>query len=80
MSGPDGNLWFVESGADKIAKVTPTGTITEYPTPSSHTNPSGIGGVVVGLTVGPDSNLWFTEPTENKIARVTPTGSSPSSR
>ena len=28
--GPDGNEWFTENNANKIAKITPSGTITEY--------------------------------------------------
>ncbi len=74
MNGPDGNLWILEGAANKIAKVTTAGVFTEYPTPGSLTNPSGIGGGVVGLTVGPDANLWFTEPTVNKVVRVTTSG------
>ena len=29
-AGPDGNIWFVENATNKIAKITPTGTVTEY--------------------------------------------------
>ena len=29
-AGPDGNLWFTEEGAGKIAKITTSGTMTEY--------------------------------------------------
>jgi streptogramin lyase len=28
--GPDGNMWFVEQLQNKVAKITPTGQITEY--------------------------------------------------
>ncbi len=34
VTGPDGNLWFTESGTSKIGKITPAGVITEYPTPT----------------------------------------------
>src|SRR6266436_741926 len=47
--GPDGNLWFTESRADQIGKITPNGSITEYPLPS---------GVASGIAAGPDGNLW----------------------
>ena len=30
-TGPDGNLWFTEYGGDKIGRITPSGTITEFP-------------------------------------------------
>jgi virginiamycin B lyase len=51
-SGPDHNLWFTEQGQDKIGRITPTGTITEFPvTPNS---------IPTVITSGPDGNLWFT--------------------
>lgn len=28
-SGPDGNLWFTETMAGRIARITPTGAVTE---------------------------------------------------
>jgi len=65
-SGPDGNLWFTESESNKIGKITPTGTITEFPL-SPNSSPFEI-------TSGPDGNLWFTEYGTNKIGRITTTG------
>jgi streptogramin lyase len=65
-AGPDGNLWFTEQAGGKIGRITPSGTITEYPLPSFD-NPFGI-------TAGPDGNLWFVEPDGNKIGRITPSG------
>jgi len=62
-AGPDGNLWFTEDGG--VGKITPQGTITEFPLPTSSMPGAAI-------TVGPDGNLWFTE--EGKIGRITPTG------
>jgi len=55
--GPDGNLWFTESGVSStvpgaIGRITPAGHITEFPLPTADSNPSS-------LTVGPDGNLWF---------------------
>jgi len=51
-SGPDGNLWFTEQLAHKIGKITPTGTVTEYPAEG------------FDITAGPDGAggkaLWFT--------------------
>src|SRR6266702_1074419 len=43
------------------------GTITEFPVPTSSSQPAGI-------TAGPDGNLWFTEPAGNKIGRITTSG------
>lgn len=64
--GPDGNLWFCEQTAGKIAKITTSGAITEYQIPTSFSLPTGIAG-------GPDGNVWFTE-YNGKIGRVTPSG------
>ncbi len=65
-AGPDGNLWFTESAANKIGRVTPAGVVTEYSL-SPNTVPSGI-------TAGPDGNLRFTELQANKIGRITMAG------
>ena len=65
-SGPDGNLWFTESGASKIGWITPQGAITEFPLPFP-----GVGSDPSGITSGPDRNLWFTEYAGNQIGRIT---------
>ncbi len=52
-AGPDGNLWFTESGTGSVGKITPDGTVTEYKIRKD----SG----PYGITVGPDGNIWFTE-------------------
>ena len=79
-AGPDGNLWFTEHNTARIGRITPAGTITEFPPLNPGSQPNGI-------TAGPDGNLWFTEeaatppgPTNpgpgvsNKIGRITPSG------
>ena len=66
-AGPDGNLWFADSTANSIGKVTTTGVVTEYLTPMGSSGPSGI-------TVGPDGNLWFTETRAGNIGKVTTAG------
>jgi hypothetical protein len=72
-AGPDGNLWFTEILGKQIGRITPDGSITEFPLggpPSSDPN---------YITAGPDGNLWFTEdtalPNGNQIGRITPDGS-----
>jgi streptogramin lyase len=65
--GPDGNLWFTESGVDRIGRITPGGTITEFTTPTADSNPTGI-------AVGSDGNLWFAESGTSDIGRITPAG------
>ncbi|HEY6539886.1 MAG TPA: protein kinase [Ktedonobacteraceae bacterium] len=76
-AGPDGNLWFTEgslfsnghaeSGGNKIGRISPNGIVTEFPIPTSVSEPQGI-------TTGPDGNLWFTELYGNKIGRISPGG------
>jgi virginiamycin B lyase len=80
--GPDGNLWFPENfptllippgyplaGPGRIGRITPSGTITEFPFPAS-------AGFLGNLTVGSDGNLWFTEGYQyaGTIGRITPSG------
>jgi len=83
--GPDGNIWFTEYFTDKIGKVTPTGTITEYPIPNATggnapvdmTNPSGPAGVEASpssIVAGADGALWFTEESSDSIGRITTGG------
>lgn len=56
VPGPDGNMWFADSGSAgtdaAIGKVTPAGQITEYASP--------VGGKPWWIIVGPDESLWFT--------------------
>jgi virginiamycin B lyase len=52
----------------KVAKVTTSGTFTEYTIPTVDTSPGGI-------TAGPDCNLWFTDQGTNKVVKVTTSGS-----
>ena len=73
-AGPDGNMWFTEQpptagGGDtssSIGKITPGGTITEYPVLPSQSNPEYI------TAAGGD--LWFTDGDSDAIGRVTPAG------
>jgi virginiamycin B lyase len=65
-AGPDGAVWYTEFKASKIGRITPAGTVTEYPVPpSSYYGPTGI-------TVGPDGALWFAE--RDTIGRITTAG------
>ena len=54
-----------DSFDNKIGRITPTGTVTEFPIPTAQ---SGAGAITAGL----DGNLWFTE--FFQIGRITPTG------
>jgi virginiamycin B lyase len=61
--GQDGAVWFTETRANKIARMTTSGRITEYPIPTPGSEPGEI-------VAGPDGALWFTEFLGNKIGRV----------
>jgi streptogramin lyase len=65
--GPDGNLWFTEFKGNTIGRITPGGSVAEFPipTPNSHSE---------WIAAGPDGNLWFTESRGDKIGRITPSG------
>lgn len=63
ISGPDGNLWFSEGAADKLARLTPSGSLTEYPVPTAGGNP-------VGLITGPDGAIWFAEEYGDRLGRL----------
>ncbi len=65
IAGPDGNLWFLETTAQKIGRITPSGQITEYALPQVARKPGD-------LVIGPDRNLWVIGP--DGLARVTPNG------
>lgn len=65
-AGPDGNIWFTEQNGDRIGRITPGGTVTEFAVTA--------GSGPVGITGGPDGNLWFTEPQRDSIGRITPSG------
>jgi streptogramin lyase len=66
-AGPDGNVWFTEEAGNRIGRITPSGTITEFPIPSANSEPNAI-------VTGPEGNLWFTEQSSEKIGRITPAG------
>jgi streptogramin lyase len=72
-AGPDGNLWFADAGKSKIGRITPAGTVTEFPGTGTTALPAFF------ITAGPDGNLWFTEAdvlsgTPSKIGRLTTAG------
>ena len=62
-TGSDGDPWFTEFVNNQIGRITPSGTITEFPVPTPSSNPSGI-------AAGPDGNVWFTEQGADNIDRL----------
>ena len=69
--GPDGNIWIAEWGANKIARLSNAGALTEVDayTPSGVCNPFGI-------TAGLDGTLWFTCTTSGRVNQISTYGSS----
>lgn len=68
-SGPDGNLWYVDSQG-KIARFTlPSGAITEFAAPTAP-NQVAYGGMVRGA----DGNIWYVA--NYTLGRVSMTGAS----
>ena len=65
--GPDAAMWFVESSADKIGRVTDSGIITEFALLSG-SHPQQI------VRNYADGNLWFTATQGNYIGRITTAG------
>ncbi len=66
-TGPDGALWFTNSGSNSIGRITTSGLITNYSDPSVDASPTSI-------TTGPDGALWFTNSSSNSIGRITASG------
>ncbi len=64
VEGPDGNMWFTEQFGDAIGRITPNGTVTEFPEPYTD---------LLGITAGPVGNIWFTA-RSGAVGRITPTG------
>ncbi len=68
--GRDGNIWFTESSVGKIGRITPTGTIAEFPLPP---RPLGLQASPVGITAGLDNHIWFVD--GGRIGRMSLSGS-----
>jgi streptogramin lyase len=74
-AGPGGDLWFTQIpvadsggiGTTIVAKMTTTGSVTQFPSTVANSCPGPI-------TTGSDGNLWFVEPLLYSIGRMPPTG------
>jgi hypothetical protein len=62
-------MWVAEKAAGRIARITPTGTVTEFPV-----LPSGAGSQPTSIVAGPDGNMWFTEANASRVGRITTSG------
>ncbi|HEY2536534.1 MAG TPA: hypothetical protein VGI24_06075 [Solirubrobacteraceae bacterium] len=68
--GPEaGTYWFgINQPSRKLAKITTSGAVTEYPLPSEE------GSEIHAVTKGPEGNLWYTNSGADKIGKMTPSG------
>ena len=64
-SGPDGALWFAESVANKIGRITTAGEILEFSIPAERSRPTL-------LAAGPDGAVWFTAQGKGQLGRLDP--------
>jgi virginiamycin B lyase len=65
--GPDGALWFTQSLARKVGRITTAGQITEFAVNS------GLLGLDT-IATGSDGNLWVTDFFRDRVFKVTPSG------
>jgi streptogramin lyase len=65
-AGPDGNLWFTETWARKIGRMTPAGNLKEFALPA--------GSSPIDIATGSDGSLWITDNDGLSIDRLTPDG------
>ena len=65
--GPDGALWFYETGTNQIGRISTEGQITEFPISTANASQPNQG----FLGVGPDGAIWFTENRSFSLGRLT---------
>jgi streptogramin lyase len=63
--GSDGNMWFTESGGQRVARITPQGAVTEFGFRRAFPD---------DITLGSDGAVWFTLGPDGMIGRITPDG------
>ena len=68
VEGSDGNLWYTYSFQADVGRITPSGTVTDFPIPT-------VNAVSGGIAAGSDGALWFCEFQGQKIGRITTSGS-----
>jgi len=67
--GPDEAIWFTENSTAKVGRMTPGGSIQEFPIGGA------AGDTPVDIVAGADGNLWFTRwGSPGSIGRITPAG------
>jgi streptogramin lyase len=76
-TGPDGNLWFIESGSGRIGRMTPSGALSQFPVsalPPADLPPGAPPSQgPESIVAGPDGALWFTG-IPGEVGRITTSG------
>jgi virginiamycin B lyase len=67
--GSDAAIWFVETTAQQIGRISTDGVVTEF-----SLEEGGIAEAQGFIAVGPDGALWFNMDDANQLGRITPTG------
>jgi streptogramin lyase len=62
--GPDGNMWF--GNVDTVGRVTPSGTVSLFPTAPQ----MQVGDIIAG----PDGNLWYVGQSEYDVGTINTAG------
>lgn len=62
--GPDGNLWFTDSEANQVGRVTSAGAVTRFP----------LAGEPTSITAGPGGALWITRDNANDVVKLSTAG------
>jgi virginiamycin B lyase len=64
VPGPEQTFWFTEESANRIGRITTSGTIKTY----------HAAGAPFGLTASPSGGFWFTEYRGNRVGQITRDG------
>ena|SRR5579872_909342 len=74
--GSDKALWFIESAANKIGRMTINGSFREYSIGKLDRKHATLHPLLdlTSITKGPDSAIWFTEWFPDRIGRIDNTG------
>jgi streptogramin lyase len=63
-AGKEGDLWFIQPLNGTIGRMTPAGSVTQFPDGEQPNK----------IATGPEGNLWFTQYHSGRVARLTPSG------
>ena len=62
VAAPDGSVWFTLPNAFRIGRISPDGTLKEFPVENAP----------LGLSVASDGGVWFGSPAAKRVGRLEP--------